>query len=98
MSIPGYDYPASYDDEDRDECNEPDPDRFWDDREQVNASRKKNIKLIKIEWFEIDDFGFCGADGECVGKEHSTNSGWSYIFRNFPTLKKHPFGGGGESP
>ena len=63
-----------------------------------NASRKKNIKLIKIEWFEIDDFGFCGADGECVGKEHSTNSGWSYIFRNFPTLKKHPYGGGGESP
>ena len=63
-----------------------------------NVSRKKNIKLIKIEWFEIDDFGFCGADGECVGKEHSTNSGWSYIFRNFPTLKKHPFGGGGESP
>ena len=63
-----------------------------------NAIRKKNIKLIKIEWFEIDDFGFCGADGECVGKEHSTNSGWSYIFRNFPTLKKHPFGGGGESP
>ena len=61
-------------------------------------AEKKNIKLIKIEWFEIDDFGFCGADGECVGKEHSTNSGWSYIFRNFPTLKKHPYGGGGESP
>ena len=40
MPIPGYDYTASYDDEDRDECNEPDPDRFWDDREQVNASRK----------------------------------------------------------
>ena len=32
MSIPGYDYPASYDDEDYNEIEEPDPDRFLDDR------------------------------------------------------------------
>ena len=35
MAIPGYDYPSSYDEEGNDEeqFNEPDPDRFWDDRE-----------------------------------------------------------------
>ena len=35
MPIPGYDYPASYDEEDKDDeqFNGPDPDRFWDDRE-----------------------------------------------------------------
>ena len=31
MSIPGYDYPASYDDED--EKEEKDPDIAWDSRE-----------------------------------------------------------------
>ena len=35
MPIPGYDYPASYDEDGKDDeqFNEPDPDRFWDDRE-----------------------------------------------------------------
>ena len=32
MSIPGYDYPASYDDEDYNQIEEPDPDRFCDGR------------------------------------------------------------------